>query len=90
MNPLNPTTVSRLDFKRALRLKVHKELSIDFNDLPDIVCIDDHWYEGMDERDAVIALEGIIEDIQDELNYKPIHTVTAKPTVDAPIYSIDE
>ncbi len=90
MNPLNPTTVSRLDFKRALRLKVHKELSIDFNDLPDIVCIDDHWYEGMDERDAVIALEGIIEDIQDELNYKPIHTVTARPTETVTYTSIDE
>jgi len=87
MNPLNPTTVSRSEFRRALNLRCHKELSIDFNDLPDIVCIDDHWYEGMDERDAVIALEGIIEDIQDELNYKPIHTVNAP---EAPVYDINE
>jgi hypothetical protein len=85
MNPLNPTTVSRIDFKRALRLKVHKELNIDFNDLPDIVCIDDHWYEGMDERDAIIALEGIIEDIEMELDPKAVPR-----TINAPLYSIDE
>ena len=84
MNPLNIKFVTRTEFKRALRLKVFKELQIDYNDLPDIICIDDHWYEGMDERDAVIALEGIIEDIQDELNYKPIHTVNA------PTYDINE
>ena len=85
MNPLNPTTVSRIEFKRALRLKVHKELNIDFNDLPDIVCIDDHWYEGMDERDAIIALEGIIEDIEMELDPKAVPR-----TINAPLYSIDE
>ena len=85
MNPLDIKFVTRGEFKRALRLKVFKELQIDYNDLPDIICIDDHYYEGMDERDAVIALEGIIEDIQDELNYKPIHTVNT------PTYtSIDE
>ena len=41
----------------------------------------------MDEKDAIIALEGIIEDFKDELAdpYKPIHTVNA------PTYtSIDE
>jgi len=84
MNPLDKKFVTRGEFKRALRLKVFKELHIDYNDLPDIICIDDHYYEGMDERDAVIALEGIIEDIQDELNYKPIHTVNA------PTYDINE
>jgi len=84
MNPLDIKFVTRSEFKRALRLKVFKELHIDYSDLPDIICIDDHYYEGMDERDAVIALEGIIEDIQDELNYKPIHTVNA------PVYDINE
>jgi len=85
MSILDTKFVTRGEFKRALRLKVFKELHIDYNDLPDIICIDDHYYEGMDERDAVIALEGIIEDIQDELNYKPIHTVNAPTYI-----SIDE
>jgi hypothetical protein len=84
MNPLDIKFVTRGEFKRALRLKVFKELHIDYNDLPDIICIDDHYYEGMDERDAIIALEGIIEDIQDELNHKPIHTVNV------PTYDINE
>ena len=87
MNPLNQPTVSRSEFRRALNLHCHKELGVGYSDLPDIVCIDDHWYEGMDEKDAIIALEGIIEDFKDELAdpYKPIHTVNA------PTYtSIDE
>jgi len=83
MNITN-TYVSRTDFRRALKRKVYEKLNVDFNDLPDIICIDDHWYEGMDERDAIIALEGIIEDIELELG------MNSNTHIDAPIYSIDE
>ena len=85
MNILNEPTVSFRDFKRALNLRCNKTFGCSYSDLPDVVNLHDFWYEGIQERDAVIALEGIIEDIQDELNYKPIHTVNA------PTYtSIDE
>lgn len=84
-NPLNIPTVSRSEFRRALNIRCHKELGVSMSDLPDIVCIDDHWYEGMDERDAIIALEGIIEDIETELDPKAVPR-----TINAPLYSIDE
>ena len=50
------------------------------NDLPDIICLDDVWWENMTEREAVQMIDGCIKDFQDEFGFK----------TETPIYSIDE
>ena len=67
MNPLNPTFVSRTEFRRALNLKCHKELGVGMMDLPDIICIDDVWWENMTEKEAIVMIDSCIEDFKDEL-----------------------
>lgn len=53
-------------------------------DLPDVICIDDFWYEGMEEKEAVLMLDGAIDDLKEELNFD------SYCSDDAPVYSIDE
>jgi hypothetical protein len=87
MNPLNQPTVSRSEFRRALNLHCHKELGIGYSDLPDIIDLEDVWWEGITEKESLQMIAGCIQDFKDELGdpYKPIHTVNA------PTYtSIDE
>jgi len=66
-NPLNPTYVSRSEFRRALNLRCHKEFGIGLNDLPDLICLDDVWWENMIEKEAIQMIDGCIEDFRDEL-----------------------
>jgi hypothetical protein len=54
------------------------------SDLPDIINIDDNWWEDMSEKEAHIMIDSCIEEFQDELGFS-----TAQ-AADAPIYSIDE
>ena len=90
MNPLNPTTVSRIEFRQALNLRCHKELGVGLSDLPDIINLDDVWWEGVTEKEAMQMIDGCIEDFRDEMGYTPIHTVTARPTETVTYTSIDE
>jgi hypothetical protein len=64
MNPLNPTFVSRSEFRRALNLRCHKELGIGLSDLPDIIDFEDVWWEGMTEKEAVQMIDGCIDDFK--------------------------
>jgi len=59
--------VSRTEFRRALNLRCHKELGVGLNDLPDIINLDDVWWEYMTEREAGLMIDGCIKDFQDEL-----------------------
>ena len=34
------------------------------SDLPDIICIDDVWYEGIEETEAIMMIEGCIDDFK--------------------------
>jgi hypothetical protein len=74
--------VSRSVFRRALNLRCHKELGVSLRDLPDIIVIDDNWWEGQTEKEAVVMIDSCIEELKDEMGFKS--------TVNAPIYSIDE
>jgi hypothetical protein len=78
MNPFNQETVSRLQFRRALNLRCYKELGIGINELPDIINLEDVWWEGITEKESVQMIDGCIQDFKDELGdpFKPIHTVT--------------
>ena len=84
MNPIDNVYVSRSQFRRALNLRCHKELGVGYSDLPDIIDLEDVWWEQMTEKEANQMIDGCIEDFKDELGYEPVHTVNA------PIYSIDE
>jgi hypothetical protein len=64
MNPLNPTYISRSEFRRALNLRCHKEFGLGINDLPDIICIDDVWWEMMTEKEAVVMIDSCIDDFR--------------------------
>lgn len=81
---LDTHNVSRTEFMKALNIRCHKEFGIALNELPDIINIDDNWWQDMTEKDAIIMIDSCIEDIKDELEYKPVHTINA------PVYSIDE
>ena len=67
MNPLNPTYVSRSEFRRALNLRCCKEFGMGLSDLPDIICIDDNWWENQTEKEALTMIDSCIEEFQDEL-----------------------
>jgi hypothetical protein len=82
MNPFNQPTVSRSVFRRALNLRCHKELGVFLSDLPDIIVIDDNWWEGQTEKEAIVMIDSCIEELKDEMGFNS--------TVEAPIYSIDE
>ena len=64
MSLLNQPTVSRSEFRRALNLKCHKEFGLGLNDLPDIICIDDVWWEGITEKEALQMIEGCLDDFR--------------------------
>ena len=78
MNPLNPTYVSRSEFRKALNLKCHKELGIGMMDLPDIICIDDVWWENMTEKEAIVMIDSCIEDFKLECSPWCIHNECMK------------
>ena len=69
MSLLNQPTVSFYDFKRALKLKCYKVFGCSYSDLPDVVDLNDFWYEGIEEREAVMMIDGVIEDLAAELNF---------------------
>jgi hypothetical protein len=88
MNPLNQPTVSRSEFRRALNLHCHKELGVGYSDLPDIITIDDVWWEKITEKESLQMIKGCIQDFKDDMGFKePYVPVDDLP---APIYSIDE
>lgn len=64
MNPLNPTYVSRSEFRKALNLKCHKELGVGLMDLPDIINLDDVWWEGITEKESLQMIDGCIDDFR--------------------------
>lgn len=64
MNPLDQPTVSRSEFRKALNLRCHKELGVGLNDLPDIIDMEDVWWEDMTEKEAVKMIDGCIEDFK--------------------------
>jgi len=66
MYSLNQPSVSRSEFRKALNLRCYKELGIGLNDLPDIICLDDVWWENMTEKEAVQMIDGCIQDFKDD------------------------
>ena len=65
MSILKEPTVSRSDFRRALNLKCQQVLGIGLSDLPDVINIDDVWYEGQEEKEAVIMINSCIKELQE-------------------------
>jgi hypothetical protein len=64
MNQLNPTFVSQSEFRKALNLRCHHEFGMGLMDLPDIICIDDVWWEQMTEKEALQMIDGCIDDFK--------------------------
>lgn len=39
------------------------------NDLPDIINIDDNWWEHMSEKEAIIMIDSCVEEFREELAF---------------------
>jgi hypothetical protein len=61
--------VSRLSFRQALNIRCHRELGVGLMDLPDIINIDDVWWEGMTNKEALIMIDSCIEDFKSEFSF---------------------
>jgi hypothetical protein len=71
--PTNPV-VPRSEFRRALNLHCHKELGVGLMDLPDIINIDDVWWEGQTVNEALQMIASCIEDFKEEMGFAPTYT----------------
>ena len=69
MNSLNPTYVSRSEFRKALNIRCNEEFGIGLMDLPDIICLDDVHWEGMIEKEAIQMIDGCIQDFKDDIGF---------------------
>ena len=47
--------------KRCIRA-----FGLGYEDLPDVLCIDDYWYEGIDQQEAKRALDDMEEELRNE------------------------
>ena len=65
MFTLQEPTVSRSEFRRALNFSCIKELGCSLNDLPDIIDLDDVWWEGITMKESLQMIKGCIEDFKD-------------------------
>jgi hypothetical protein len=83
MNAFKQPTVTRSEFRRALNLRCHKELGVSLCDLPDIIVIDDNWWEEQTEKEALVMIDSCIEELKKEMGFTSF-------SVNAPLYSIDE
>ena len=61
----DPYNVSRREFSHALNYKCHKELGVGLRDLPDVINLDDVWWEQMTEKEAVVMIDSCIEDLKE-------------------------
>jgi hypothetical protein len=69
MNTLDQPTITRGQFRKALNIKCHETIGLGLMDLPDVICIDDFWWEDMTEKEAVIMVDSAIDDLKEELNF---------------------
>jgi hypothetical protein len=65
--------VPRHEFKRALNLHCLKELGVGLMDLPDIINIDDVWWEGQTVKEALIMINSCIKDFEEEIGLELSH-----------------
>lgn len=73
MNWPKDPSVSRSEFRRALNLHCLKELGVGLNDLPDIINIDDVWWENQTVKEALQMIQGCIEDFKEEMSVAISH-----------------
>lgn len=69
MNYFTEPMVSFRDFKRALNLRCYKTFGCSYSDLPDVVNLHDFWYDGIQEKEAVMMLDGVMEDLALEVGF---------------------
>jgi hypothetical protein len=70
--PKDPS-VTRSEFRRALNLHCQKELGVSFSDLPDIINIDDVWWEDQTVKEALTMINSCIEDFKEEMGVALSH-----------------
>jgi len=64
MFTLQEPSVPRSEFKRALNLHCIHELGVGLQDLPDIINLDDVWWEGITVKESLQMIKGCIEDFK--------------------------
>jgi len=73
----NEPTVTRLEFRRALNLRCQKELGVCLSDLPDIIDLDDVWWERQTVKEALQMITGCIQDFKDDMGFNTPVTYTS-------------
>jgi hypothetical protein len=56
MSAFNQPGLSRSEFRKLLNIRCHNELGVGLLDLPDIICIDDVWWENITLKESAVAL----------------------------------
>jgi len=64
---MNPIT--REEFIKRWNVKCHKCFGVGHEGLPDILFIDDYWYEGMDDDSALASLGDMTAEMMSEMGH---------------------
>jgi hypothetical protein len=84
MYDLKEPSISKSEFRKLLNIRCHSELGVGYNDLPDIIDLEDVFWDGQTLKEANQMITGCIDDFKDELEYTPVHTINT------PVYDINE
>jgi hypothetical protein len=61
--------ISFEQFMRMWDKHCERVFGIDASSLPDILCIDDYWYEDMSQQEAKDALLDMEQELREELHF---------------------
>lgn len=59
--------ISYDDFFRRWDKRCQDEFGVSADDLPDIIAIDDHWFDGMSVKESNDALDAMTEELRDAM-----------------------
>lgn len=62
-------SITREQFINAWNKKCIKTFGLGHEDLPDILFIDDFWYDGITTEEAENALDDMLESMRDEFGF---------------------
>jgi hypothetical protein len=65
MFSIDEPKVSRSEFKRALNFHCQKELGANLMDLPDVINLDDVWWEGITIKESLQMINGCIQELKE-------------------------
>lgn len=62
-------SITREQFITSWDNRCNSNFGLGHEDLPDLIYIDDYWYEGITKEEAKNALDDMLESMRDELSF---------------------